>query len=85
MCPVIHSAKPYQLALLIKQSLDDIIDTQQSACEATLQYQYQNINVSLICAFIAESSIDTFKGNGHILVLPLVILLQTPQRDTTAL
>ena len=36
MCVVTNRAKPYQLALLIKKSLDDVTDTQQSACEATL-------------------------------------------------
>ena len=30
MCAVTHRAKPYQLALLIKKSLDDIIGIQQS-------------------------------------------------------
>ena len=47
MCAVTHRAKPYQLAILIKKSLDDVIDTEQSACEATLQYQYSNIYFSL--------------------------------------
>ena len=61
MCAVTHRAKPYQLALLIKKSLDDVIGTEPSACEATLQYQYQNIYFSLIYALFAESSIDTFK------------------------
>ena len=42
MCAVTHRAKPYQLTLLIKKSLDDVIGTQQSAREATLQYQYEN-------------------------------------------
>ena len=28
MCAVAHRAKPYQLALLIKKSLDDVIGTQ---------------------------------------------------------
>ena len=36
---VTHRAKPYQLVLLIKKGLDDVIGTQQSAWEATLQYQ----------------------------------------------
>ena len=49
------------IALLIKKNLDDVIDTQQSAREATLQYQYQNIHFSLISALFAESCIDTFK------------------------
>ena len=40
VCAVTHRAKPYQLAVLIKKSLDDIMGTQQSACEATLQYQF---------------------------------------------
>ena len=35
MCAVTHRAKPYQLALLIKKSLYEVIATQQSACEAT--------------------------------------------------
>ena len=61
MCAVTHRAKPYQLALLIKKSLDDVTGTQQSTCEATLQYQYQNIHSSLMYALFAESSIDTFK------------------------
>ena len=39
MRAVTHRAKPYQLALT-KKSLDEIIGTQQSACEATQQYQY---------------------------------------------
>ena len=56
-----HRAKPYQLALVIKKSLDDIIGTKQSTSEATLQYQYQNIHFSLINALFAESFIDTFK------------------------
>ena len=43
MCTVNHGhsnkAKPHQLALFfLKKSLDDVIGTQQSACEATLQY-----------------------------------------------
>ena len=60
MCAVTHRAKPYQLALLIKESLDDVIGTQQSACNATLQYQYYNMHFSFIYALFAESSIDTF-------------------------
>ena len=59
MCALTHRAKPYQLAFLIKNSLDDIIGTQQGACEATLQYQYKSIRFSLIYALFAESSIDT--------------------------
>ena len=51
-----------QLALLIKKILDDIIGTQQSACEATLQYQYQHIHFSLMYALFAECSIDTIKA-----------------------
>ena len=61
MCAVTHRAKPYQLALLIKKSLDDIIGTQQRACKAALQYQYQNIHFSLNYALFVESSIDTFQ------------------------
>ena len=61
MCAVTHRAKPYQLALLIKKSLDDIIGSHQNACEATVQYQYQNIHFSFTYALFAESSIDTFK------------------------
>ena len=49
------------LHFLSKKSLDDVIGTQQSACEATLQYQYYNINFALIYVLFAESSIDTFK------------------------
>ena len=30
MCAVTHRAKPYQLALLIKKSQDDVIGTRQS-------------------------------------------------------
>ena len=60
MCAVTDRAKPYQLALLIQKSTDDVIGTEQSACEA-IQYQYQNINFSLICAFFAEISVHTFK------------------------
>ena len=51
-----------QLALLIKKILDDIIGTQQSVFEATLQYRYQNINFSLMYALFAECSIDTIKA-----------------------
>ena len=61
MCAITHRVKSYQFALLIKNGLEDVIGTQQSACEATLQYQYQNIYFSLIYAIFAESSIDTFK------------------------
>ena len=61
MCAVTHRAKPYRLALLVKKSLDDVIGTQQWACEATVQYQYNNINFSLIHGIIAESSFATFK------------------------
>ena len=61
MCAVTNRSKPYQLAL-IKKSLDDVISTQQSACEATLQYQHKNINFSVIYALLAESYIDKFKG-----------------------
>ena len=46
MCAVTHRAKPYQLALLIKKSLADVIGTQQRACEATLQYNFINIFIS---------------------------------------
>ena len=46
MCAVTHTPKPYQLAHLIKKSLDDIIGTQQSACDATLQYQFLKIFIS---------------------------------------
>ena len=60
MCAVTHRAKPYQLAFLIKKSLYDVIGNQQSACEATLQYQYQNIYFSIVYALLAESFIDTF-------------------------
>ena len=62
MCAVIHSQrdKPYQLSILIKKSLDDVICTQQSVCEATRSTDY-NIHFSLIYALFAESSIDTFK------------------------
>ena len=48
MCPVTHRAKPYQLALFIKKSLDDVIGTPQSVHEGTLQYQYWNIHFSLV-------------------------------------
>ena len=58
MCAVTHRAKAYLLALLIKKSTDDVIGTKQSACEATLQYQYSNINFSPIYALSAESSIN---------------------------
>ena len=54
MCAVTHRAKP---ALLIKQSLYDIIGTLHSVCEAIVQY----INFSLICALFGASSINTFK------------------------
>ena len=40
MYEVIHRAKPYQFACLIKMSLDDVIGTHQRACEATILYQY---------------------------------------------
>ena len=56
-----HRAMPYQLALLIKKSIVDVKGAQQNAY-ATLQYQYQNIDFSLIYALFAECSIDTFKG-----------------------
>ena len=39
------------LVPLIKKILDDIIGTQQRACEATLKYKYQNIHISFIYAF----------------------------------
>ena len=61
MCAVTHRAKLFQFALLIKKSLDDTIGTEQSACEATLQYQYLNIHFYLVYAIFAESSIDTCK------------------------
>ena len=68
MCTVTHRAKPYQLAILIITSLDDIIGTHQRHSAECLQshcimgqYQYQNINYSLIYALFGESSIDTFK------------------------
>ena len=56
-----YRTKLYQLALLIKKSLDDVIGTQQGACEANDQYQYKNIHFSLLYALFANSSIDTFK------------------------
>ena len=59
VCAVTHRAKPYQLALLIKKSLDESIGTQQSAREVTLQNLYQSIHSFLIYAFFPESSIDT--------------------------
>ena len=52
---------PYQLALLIKKSIVDAKGAQQNAY-AILQYQYQNIDFSLIYALFAECSIDTCKG-----------------------
>ena len=58
-CAVTHRAKPYQLALLIKKSLDDVIGTLPSACEAILQYKYLTIHFSLIYALFEESSVDT--------------------------
>ena len=51
MCAVTHKAKPYQLVLLFKKHLDDVMGTLQSACEATLQYQYKNTLFSLIYAY----------------------------------
>ena len=52
MCAVTHRAKSYQLVLLIKNSRDDVIDTQQSACEAILQFSSLSVlylqNVPLI-------------------------------------
>ena len=44
MCALTHRAKPYQLALLIKKSLDDLIVTRHSACEATLN----NTNIKIL-------------------------------------
>ena len=61
MFAVNYRAKPHQLALLIQKSLDDIIGTQLSACDATLQYQNYNIRFSLIYALFAECSIGTIK------------------------
>ena len=49
---------------LDKKSLEDVIGTQQSACEATVQYQYKKYHFSLMYALFAESSIDTFKEMG---------------------
>ena len=45
MCAVTH--RPYQLALLMKKNLNDVLGTQQSACEAILQNQYKNIHSPL--------------------------------------
>ena len=56
MCAVTHKGEPFQLAFLIKKSLDDLIGTQQRAYEATVKYQYRNINFSLVYVLIAESS-----------------------------
>ena len=69
MCAVTHRAKPYQLALLIKKSLDDVIGSHQNACEATVQYQCQNIHFSFTYALFAESSIDTFKKMFFIYII----------------
>ena len=55
MGAVTQRAKPYQLALLIKKSLDDIIGPKQRACEATVEFQYKNIDFCLIHDIIAES------------------------------
>ena len=57
-------AKPYQLALLIKKSLDNIKGIQQSACEATLQYQYYNIHFSHGCHTSGKSCF--FQGQGNV-------------------
>ena len=57
MCAVTHSHrdKPYQLAILIKKSLDDVICTQQSACEATQSTDYKyNINFSLSMLYLQK-------------------------------
>ena len=54
MCAVTNRAKLYQLALLIKKSLGDVIVTQQSSCKATLQHQHYNVDFSLIYALFAE-------------------------------
>ena len=57
MCAVTHRANPYQLALLIKKSFDDVIGTQKNQSTIpVLRYCF-----SLIYALFAESSIDTFK------------------------
>ena len=81
MCAVTHRAKPYQLALLIKKSLDDVIGTQQSVCEDTLQYQYYKMYFSLIHALFAESSIDILKKCvfyiTYKLKLPLRVFFET--------
>ena len=61
MCAVTHGAKPYQLALLIKKSLDDVMGTRQGACEATLKYQYQNIHFSLIYVYLQRVLLIHFK------------------------
>ena len=45
----------------IKKGIDDVTGTQQSACEATLRYQCQNIPFTLIYASFAENYIDEFR------------------------
>ena len=61
MYVVTHRAKPHQLAPLIKKILDGVIGSQQSTCETTLQYQYQNMNFCLNYTLFGECSIDIFK------------------------
>ena len=60
MCAVTNRAKPYQPALLIKKSQDDVIGTQQRPVKHStipvLKYDF-----SLIYAIIAENFIDMFR------------------------
>ena len=86
MYTVTLRAKPYQLALLIKKSLRDTIGTQQSAREATLQYQYQNIHFSLIYGLFARSYIGAFKEMCILQYmnqnwLCLILEMDTPRTD----
>ena len=53
------TSRAYQLALLIKKSLDDVTGTQQRALEAIVQYQYKSF--SLINGIFTESCIATSK------------------------
>ena len=63
MYAVTYRAKPYQFALLIKKSIDDVIliGTQQSACEATTIIPVLKYSFLPYLCFICRNSIDTFQ------------------------
>ena len=77
MCAVIHRAKPYKLALLIKKSLDDVISTQPVK-------PLYNTSIAIFISplsmlYLQKVLLEHFKKKYIILKLPLHVSFNTPK------